>query len=288
MKKNIKCPICKNHKKQKFYVSVGNFDSFECRSCFHIYVNDSKLSKFDYSELYTLDFYESYSGGLGYQNAYEIFMKDEFLKKISLLSQFLEDGARILEVGSGPGFFAKLLSDRGYNVTAVELNPAAKEYAKNSSKYSDIMDEDLSDSNCSIYGHKFDCVISWAVIEHVEDIERFIQLLKQYTKKGGYVCVDTGIRTRFLSLVDRGFSSWLVPPYHLHVFSDKSIVKLFQNCGLTTVYFKPHFNYSTSCIKLFLRYCKEVAKAFFDFKHTFKKTKPGKIAIIGLIVARNE
>ena len=288
MTKNMKCPICKKQTKQKFYASVSDFESYECRYCFHIYVSDSKLRNFDFSGIYGHDFYENYCNGLGYHNAYEAFMKDEFLKKIKLISSYLQDGGTVLEVGSGPGFFAKLLSDRGYKVTAVELNPAAKEYAKNTSKFLNIIDEDLLDRNCSIYGHEFDCVVSWAVIEHVHDVEDYVQLLKQYTKKGGYICVDTGIRTRFLSLVDRGFSSWLVPPYHLHVFSDKSIVNLFRNCGLSISYFKPHFNYSTSTVKILIRYCKELIKASLDFTNTIKKKKPGKIAIIGLLIARNE
>ena len=37
---------------------------------------------------------------------------------------------RVLEVGTGPGFFAILLSELGYNVTAVDLTPAMLAEAK--------------------------------------------------------------------------------------------------------------------------------------------------------------
>ena len=37
---------------------------------------------------------------------------------------------RVLEIGTGPGFFAILLSELGYDVTAVDLTPAMLEEAK--------------------------------------------------------------------------------------------------------------------------------------------------------------
>lgn len=284
---NMRCPICSSEKKQNSYITVKNYSSYECGSCNHIHVNDAKLTDFDTSELYSGNFYEDYMSGLGYANAYDEFLKNDFLKKIELMNSVLKKGASILEVGSGPGFFAKLLIDAGYNVTAVELTPGAREYAEKTSGFTNITSEDLSNSNCSLYDKKFDCVISWAVIEHVYEVNEFVALLKRYTKKGGYIFVDTGIRTKFLSLVDRGYTSWLDPPYHLHVFSDKSIKKLFRNNGLEIFYFKALFNYSTSKLKISIRYIKELIKAFLDIKKVIKKEQPGKIAIIGLIIAKN-
>ena len=40
------------------------------------------------------------------------------------------ESLRVLEVGTGPGFFAILLRERGYDVTAVDLTPAMLEEAK--------------------------------------------------------------------------------------------------------------------------------------------------------------
>jgi len=285
--KDMNCPICSNEKKQNPYMTVNDYNAYECGSCHHIHVNDAKLTNFDYSELYSSGFYENYMSGLGYDNAYDKFLKNDFLKKIELINSVLKKGASILEVGSGPGFFAKLLSDAGYNVTAVELTPGAREYAEQTSHFTNIISENLSDPDCSLYDKKFDCVISWAVIEHVYEVNDFVALLKRYTKKGGYICVDTGIRTKFISLVDRGYSSWLAPPHHLHVFSGKSITKLFHNNGLEIFYFKPHFNFSTSKLKISIRYVKELIKAFLDIKDVINKNKPGKIAIIGLLIAKN-
>ena len=40
------------------------------------------------------------------------------------------ESLRVLEVGTGPGFFAILLHDLGYAVTAIDLTPAMLEKAK--------------------------------------------------------------------------------------------------------------------------------------------------------------
>ena len=40
------------------------------------------------------------------------------------------ESLRVLEVGTGPGFFAILLQELGYDVTAIDLTPAMLEEAK--------------------------------------------------------------------------------------------------------------------------------------------------------------
>jgi 2-polyprenyl-3-methyl-5-hydroxy-6-metoxy-1,4-benzoquinol methylase len=90
-------------------------------------------------------------------------------------------------VGSGPGFFAEHLVKAGYVVTAVEMTEGAKDYAIRHNSYSEILNEDISQQTSSIYGKKFDCVISWAVIEHVDDVSLFLNLLKFYAKKWIYL-----------------------------------------------------------------------------------------------------
>ena len=45
-----------------------------------------------------------------------------------------------------------------------------------------ILSENLYNKECSIYGQKFDCVISWAVIEYVECPDSFIDLMNMRYK----------------------------------------------------------------------------------------------------------
>lgn len=283
----MNCPVCEMSKKQKIYKKVNEYSSFICANCDHIYVNDEKLNSIDYSALYGEEFYENYMSGLGYRKAYNDILKGDFQKKISLLKKILPEGAEILEVGSGPGFFASLLKNEGYRVTPVELTPGAQKYADKSSLQIEIINEDLSDEECSIYNQKFDCVISWAVIEHVYNAGEFVRLLKRYTKKNGFICIDTGITTKILSIIDTGYTSWLFPPLHLHVFSRKSMKHIVEKNGLEVYLFKPFFNYSSSVGKLFLMYIKKFITALVNMAMVIDKNQEGKTAFIGLIVLRN-
>jgi SAM-dependent methyltransferase len=283
----MKCPACKNETKQKSYKIVNKFDSFNCGCCGHVYVEDRKLLTLDYTALYDEGFYDSYMGGIGYEQAYNETLKTHFQKKIAVLKKILPLGASILEIGSGPGFFASLMNDAGYVVTPVELTPGAQKYARKSSLKIEIISEDLNHPTCSVYGKKFDCVISWAVIEHIYDVDSFLELMRRYTKRNGYICIDTGIRTKVLSFFDIGYTSWLYPPLHLHVFSDRSIVKLFKNHGLGIVRFEPYFNFSTSRKEILIMHIKKIIKSFINIKKALRKNDPGKTAFIGLLIAKN-
>lgn len=281
------CPVCKNETKQKKYKTVNDFDSFICGNCVHIYVHDKKLDNFDYSKLYGEDFYSNYMSGMGYENTYNKILKMDFQKKIELLKKILPSGSSILEIGSGPGFFASLMIDAGYKVTPVELTPGAQKYAQKSSLKIEILSEDLNHETCSIYGEKFDCVISWAVIEHIHNLDAFVELMKKYTKSNGYICIDTGINTKLLSILDTGYTSWLFPPLHLHVFSNKSIINLFKRHELGIVLFEPYFNYSTSSLKILIMYIKKIIKSLINIKYVVNKKEVGKTAFIGLLIAKN-
>ena len=57
--------------------------------------------------------------------------REEILKRISRnFPGKPVSGIRVLEVGTGPGFFAIILAEEGFQVTAIDLTPAMQEEAK--------------------------------------------------------------------------------------------------------------------------------------------------------------
>jgi SAM-dependent methyltransferase len=270
----IKCPICNSV--GKGYKVVYGYSSFICTECSHIYVenhnSDSLLN------LYNYDFYDKYMQ-VGYHNAYNLYFKNDFERKVELIKKYVAPGSTILEVGCGPGYFADLLQKEGYLVTGVELNTACKAYAKNHNvRFDNFVCKDITNSNM-----QYDAVVSWATIEHVRKPLNFVNTLKEHTKINGYVFIDTGVTNKIIRMLDCGYTKWLQPPHHLHVFSNDSLMKVGTLNQLSPVVFYSWFNSSGKRGKIF-RSLIIFIKIILSLGSVFRKKNQGCVAKIGLIV----
>ena len=282
----MNCPVC-NSDTTAGYCPVNGYDSRRCTSCGHIFVENAVESVG--AELYGRKFYENYMSGMGYHEAYRKYLLADFRKKISLMRTFLDEDSSVLEVGCGPGYFAEMMESEGYEVTGVELNNGCINYAKEHNiSFTNFVCEDISRSDSSISGKQYDSVVSWATIEHVRDVNEYVQLLKRYTVSKGYIFVDTGVVNRLVLAFDSGYTSWLFPPYHLHVFSEGSLKRIMRNNGLDIVYFDHWFNnhYRIKALR-WLLLTRLLAKKVCSMRRIMsEKKKPGGLARIGLIVCR--
>ena len=281
----MKCPIC-NNDNNKQYRRHNNFNSYICSLCKHVYVD---IGDFDFASLYQEDFYSGYMSGMGYEQAYHLHLKKDFINKVNLIKTLIPKGSSILEIGSGPGYFASMLNQEGYDVTAVELSDGAQNYADNNNINVEILSEDISLPTCSIHDQKYDLVISWAVIEHVPDPHEFINLMKKYCKKDGFISIDTGVLLKFLSLIDVGYTSWLDPPHHLHVFSHKSLYSLIENNFRVTAYY-PHWDLgyeSKRNLKILIFYTKRIIYSLLKLDKALFKKNVGQYNSRGLIIGKN-
>ena len=273
------CPICKGIALVD-YRRINNFDSVQCLACNHIFVVNVENIALD--KLYSEDFYSNYMSGLGYDQAFKKYLIFDFERKVSLIKKKFDKNAKILEVGSGPGYFADLMIKEGYTIIPCELTEGAQKYAYQHGINVKILNEDISKS-CSISSLKFDLIVSWAVIEHVADPHGYLQLLKSYLKPGGALMLDTGIIDSTILKLDTGYTSWLFPPLHLHVFSSKSLPFLLKSSGFKVKRFWRKWNREPmiGMIKLYIRLF------FLKFLKKSKSSRntPGVIGYIGLIYA---
>jgi cyclopropane fatty-acyl-phospholipid synthase-like methyltransferase len=278
----MRCPICNS--KGSFYKEIGKFKSLICNECYHIYVDfhNSNLLQ----SLYDVEFYENYMQ-VGYDSAFKSFLIDDFNAKIQLIKKYVAVGSSILEVGCGPGYFADMLQKEGYSLTGVELNEACKVYAKkNNIDFDNFICEDISVPDSPLSGVEFDAVISWATIEHVERPINFLSTLKRFTKKNGLILIDTGVTNKITRSIDYGYSKWLQPPHHLHVFSTDSLVRAGTLNQLSIVTFFKWFNSRNIYGKL-IRCINIFFKVLSNLTLILSKDKEGFIAVTGLIIFKN-
>lgn len=107
-------------------------------------------------------------------------------KKSSLVNQSTQKtSGKILDIGTGTGYFAHTMQQKGWQVSAIEKSPQARAFAKENFKL-DVKDESalngFSDSS-------FDVITLWHVMEHLEKLNETWQKLHSLINKDGHLIV---------------------------------------------------------------------------------------------------
>jgi SAM-dependent methyltransferase len=95
----------------------------------------------------------------------------------------LKPGVRILELGSGTGGNLSLLARFG-QVTAVEMNETAREISKTRAGDVDIRAGALP-CELPLGGQKYDLICLFDVLEHVEEDEATLEVVRRHLAPGG-------------------------------------------------------------------------------------------------------
>jgi SAM-dependent methyltransferase len=154
---------------------------------------------------------------------------------------------RILDVGSGPGFFLKCGTERGW--TAVGVEPSRQAAAHARSLGLEIVEEFLSESNVDSLG-QFDVVHMHEVLEHIGDPRQMLGLAHRLLKPGGILCVivPNDYNPFMDALRKGGFEPWWVaPPHHVNYFDVASLRDFVASVGFAPVHVT-----STFPIEMFL------------------------------------
>lgn len=139
---------------------------------------------------------------------------------------------RILDIGSGPGFFLKRGKDRGWSVLGVEPSKQAAAHSRGLGL--EIVEEFLTPSLAETLG-AFNVVHLSEVLEHIPDPAAMLSTAFRLLSPGGLVCVLTpndyspfqrALRTTC------GFKPWWVsPPHHINYFTVDSLSRLISRSG---------------------------------------------------------
>jgi 2-polyprenyl-3-methyl-5-hydroxy-6-metoxy-1,4-benzoquinol methylase len=112
---------------------------------------------------------------------------------LELVEPLLQPGARILEIGSGIGFFAGFLSSQGFDVVELEPVGAGFEFigaaraALARDDGPDHLDIGVEALDPELHG-RFDLIYSLNVLEHVPDWQRALEAAGAVLAPGGTMC----------------------------------------------------------------------------------------------------
>lgn len=237
------CPVCgsadfKNVWKAKDHTVSGElFDIAVCTACTLAFTQDIPDSA-SIGPYYKSENYISHSNtAKGIVNSiYHAVRKRTLTRKRKLVSAGagLEQGS-LLDVGSGTGAFVQDMQRHGWTVTGLEPDADARQVAK--------QDYNVSLQDISAFyqlpAGSFDAITLWHVLEHVHDLQPYVQQLKKLLKEKGRLFIAVPNYTSYDASAYKDYWAAFDVPRHLYHFSPESIRVLMEKNGLKVLQYKP-------------------------------------------------
>jgi 2-polyprenyl-3-methyl-5-hydroxy-6-metoxy-1,4-benzoquinol methylase len=211
----IACPLCTARVARQEH-REGDYVMVRCLRCGFIYQNPRPLQR----EL--LKAYQTYLPETEEEiEAWGRMMEPVFRRGADLIERSMRRG-RLLDVGTGYGFFLALMQSRGWEVTGLEVSPTGASYGRKRWGLS-ILSQPWE--QVSFPEGQFDVVTAFYVIEHLPDPRSFLREVHRILRPEGLILVryphTTPIKT-VLSFM-RIKNDLYHLPFHLSDFSPRTM-----------------------------------------------------------------
>jgi len=217
---------------------VKGYEVLDCRTCGYKHLHPIP-SNADLEAVYRNEYYSREKPlyleraqedlpwwNLVYRDRYRFFEK-----------HLAKDRRRILDVGSGPGFFLDFGKKRGWCPLGIEPSQIAAEFSR--SLELEVINDFLDPSTAKNLG-RFDAVNMSEVLEHVPNPDKMLELAFELLDPGGILCVVVPNDYNPIQLLARkafGFTPWwIAPPHHINFFRSTSSCCSDSTTSVTTVW----------------------------------------------------
>ena len=175
-----------------------------------------------------------------YSESYRTGMDEASLDANTSLAKMLAMVGRdrvTLDVGCAGGYFAKLMADRGCDVTGIVINSAAVEHARSFCSRVLVADIEAVPLPEVVEGARFDVVVFGDVLEHLRNPVRILDEARQLLNKSGYVVASIpniahgAVRLALLKGNFEYEEVGLLDDSHVRFFTVRSVEELFAEAG---------------------------------------------------------
>jgi|YelNatPaOPRAMG01_1025707.scaffolds.fasta_scaffold00769_3 hypothetical protein len=216
----IICPICKRSDCIKLYGETNEITLYQCYACRFAFQNRLTY-KYPYSDI---DYYDPRNQP---SVIYPITTNSTDVDRLSFIHKKVKSG-KILEIGGGLGSTSIYANNLGYEVYLIE---ESKNAVSNGKKYHPTIHW-INDCTIpeSIKLIDFNIVMMFHVLEHIIELDYFMNQLTSIANKGTHVIVEVpnwdSLERKFKKM------DWLyILDHHPNQFSKYSLLKLFSMYG---------------------------------------------------------
>jgi SAM-dependent methyltransferase len=229
------CPLCSSGNISPFLkctdhlLSREQFDLSKCTECGFVftlkYPDNQNIGKYYESDNY-ISHDDSAKGILNliYFQVRRLMLrkKRRIIEKATGLTK-----GRILDVGCGTGYFAAKIKKVGWDVTGIEPNVKARDFAARHFALNVISPEHISELPSGV----FDCITLWHVLEHFHDPFSYAAEIKRLMRPGGLcLCAIPNCSSFDADHYDEYWAAYDVPR-HLWHFTPETFRLFAQKAG---------------------------------------------------------
>jgi 2-polyprenyl-3-methyl-5-hydroxy-6-metoxy-1,4-benzoquinol methylase len=228
--KSIPCPLCKNN-------HHDHIDSINISVLKDIWNSNNIDISNMFNNLKSLNYYKCNNCSLGFFNP-QISGDNDFYSQLGqdklnydyyehggktefeYAKKIISPGSIVLDIGSGVGAFSSYL-DAKAEYTGIEFSSKAVEIAErnNVNVIKSTIEEYVESSK-----KKFDFIVVFQVLEHIEDIHSFIKSAKSILKDEGKLIIAVPNNDSFISNTPNHILN--LPPHHILHWNKKSLEQL--------------------------------------------------------------
>jgi 2-polyprenyl-3-methyl-5-hydroxy-6-metoxy-1,4-benzoquinol methylase len=129
-------------------------------------------------------------------------------------------GKKVLDYGCGSGYGTHILSKTAQSVVGVDVSNETVLYAKENFASDNLIFKNINE----LTDEKFDVIISFQVIEHVQNGKTFLKKLKGMLNSGGILLLTTPDKhNRLFNYIQKPWNK-----YHLKEYSEKNMENLIK------------------------------------------------------------
>ncbi|TFG44237.1 MAG: class I SAM-dependent methyltransferase [Bacteroidia bacterium] len=183
------CPLCSSGKISLYLnctdhlLSMEEFDLCKCSECGFIFTGQYPEEQ-NIRRYYESDDYISHNDkAKGFLNRIYLQARSIMLKRKRRMVEKTTGirKGRILDFGCGTGYFAAEMKKSGWDVTGIEPNTKARDFASGQFGLDVKSPEQIS----GLTTGSFDCITMWHVLEHFHDPFGYSAEIKRLLKPGG-------------------------------------------------------------------------------------------------------
>lgn len=232
-----KCPVCGSVHLQPFlsctdcYATGETFEVLQCADCGFKMTQDVPVEA-EIGRYYESPDYISHTNTKkGVMNTvYHWVRKYQLHKKAKLVERACgKRSGRMLDIGTGTGYFVNTMYQRGWDVEAVEKSAQARAFAFDNFGLNVLDDTKLNDFE----DQSFNLITMWHVMEHIEHLDDLWETLKRELMDGGKLVVAVPNCASVDAQRYKSFWAAYDVPRHLWHFTPSTMQAMANKHGFT-------------------------------------------------------
>ena len=226
-----KCVLCNN--KNFNIISKKVRDSkkhkvIKCKKCQHIQLfpipTEKEEGKFYDENLQDKNI--KYFGGIKENREKSL---EDTKRRVNFVKSLIPKKGKILEIGSGHGFFIETMEKLNYNIIGIEISKEKRKFSKRITK-SKIFNVNLIKDSLDL--KDLDVIVMFHVLEHLSNPSDFLKKISLMLKPNGKIILEVPNSNDIQLLSNKSYNEFYWQRAHLHYFNPKSLTTVISKAGL--------------------------------------------------------